>query len=54
MSLFVGDISKSRRNLDTAEECPDIDLDGQSLEIVDKICHPGETTELQWVQLKAF
>lgn len=39
---------------DTAQECPDIDLDGQSLESVDKICYPGETTELQWVQLKVF
>ena len=29
---------------DTTEDCPDIELNGQSLEIVERLCYLGDTT----------
>ena len=44
----------ANKQTDIAEDCPDIELNGQSFEIVEKFCYFGGTIGVRGEQLTVF
>ena len=44
----------ANKQTDVAEDCPDIELNGQSFEIVEKFCYFGGTIGVRGEQLTVF